>query len=324
MDYTDTPGANSDYYGQNYWPTSTAMARNTSHESAYSSYSESSNGQYDTTTQWQVSDAMTRNMSHQSGNMNYAGPSNEHYDVAQSPTYDTTESYNLLNVQGVGTYITDNQAYDTTTGSGQAAAADFDVQYYDFITSGDPGQGPYWQLKAQYTPSANYPKIFPVVQSSPEVPRAANDASGRHVCLEAHCEASPFKRKADLQRHYLHKHRAPAQKQAYPCDWKRCQRSRDPFYRLDHCREHYRDFHQEDLVRRGGSSSSSSSANNNKSSSSSSSSAESRDWWKNRNVDVRWWRCSKCLARIAIDDLGFECPRCNIACEPERRKLRGF
>lgn len=136
-------------------------------------------------------------------------------------------------------------------------------------------------------------------------PRSANDASGRHVCLEPLCNASPFRRKADLQRHYLHRHRDVTQKKPFPCDWKKCQRSKEPFYRLDHCREHYRDYHNEDILRRG-------------------SHKETKEWWKNRNVDSKWWRCAKCLSRISIDSNGFECAKCKTACEPERQRLRGY
>lgn len=136
-------------------------------------------------------------------------------------------------------------------------------------------------------------------------PRSADDHSGKHVCLEPYCNASPFKRKADLQRHYLHKHRDANQKKPFPCDWKKCQRSKEPFYRLDHCREHYRDYHMEDLLRRG-------------------SNKETPEWWDSRNVNPEWWRCAKCLSRIPIDGKRFECSKCKTTCEPERRKLRGY
>ncbi|KAI1408401.1 hypothetical protein F5Y13DRAFT_108756 [Hypoxylon sp. FL1857] len=268
MDHTYISGAYSGYGDQTYWPTSTAMARDTSHGSEYSSYSGSSNGQY---------------------------------DVALSPTSEGINTCDFFSVAGAGTYIADGQGYDTNT---QAGEPDFPYQYYDFITSGDSGQGPYWKLKPGYTPSTAFPATISA-EPPPDVPRSANDASGRHVCLEPYCNATPFKRKADLQRHYLHRHRDVNQKKPFPCDWKKCQRGKEPFYRLDHCREHYRDYHCEDLLRRG-------------------SNKENADWWKSRNVDSRWWRCAKCLSRIPIDNKGFECAKCKTTCEPERRKLRGY
>ncbi|KAI0881755.1 uncharacterized protein GGS22DRAFT_55924 [Annulohypoxylon maeteangense] len=269
MDNTYFSGPYIDYSDQNYWLTSTAMARDTSHDSSYSTYSESSNGQY---------------------------------DVALSPASEGINNYDLLNVADAGAYIAaDTQEYNTNN---QVEGSVFEYQFYDFDIGGDSGQGPHWKLKSQYTPSENYPAIIPF-DSIPEVPPFANDASGRHVCLEPYCNATPFKRKADLQRHYLHRHRNANQKKPFPCDWKKCQRSKEPFYRLDHCREHYRDFHMEDLIPRG-------------------SSKEATEWWNSRNVDPKWWRCAKCLSRIPIDSKRFECANCKTTCEPERRKLRGY
>ncbi|KAI1773523.1 hypothetical protein F4818DRAFT_112348 [Hypoxylon cercidicola] len=263
-------GAGSEYGDQPYWPTSTAMARNTSHESDYSNYSGSSNGQY---------------------------------DVALSPGSEGLGNHNCYSTEDGVAYMEDKQGYNMSNPAGEPA---FQYQLYNFI-AGDSGQGPYWQLKPGYHPSAECPAMISAVVPTPEVPRAASDnTSGRHVCLEPYCNASPFRRKADLQRHYLHRHRDATQKKPYPCDWKKCQRSKEPFYRLDHCREHYRDYHMEDLMRRGP----------NK--------ENSKKWWKSRNVDDRWWRCAKCLSRILIDSKGFECAKCKIQCEPERQKLRGY
>ncbi|KAI1762187.1 hypothetical protein GGR53DRAFT_428180 [Hypoxylon sp. FL1150] len=266
-------GADSGYGDQPNWPTSTAMTRNTSHGSDLSNYSESSHG---------------------------------HFDVALSPGSEGLDHYDFFGVSDGGTYVEDivgnGLGYDTSNLVGDSG---FQYQHYNFIATNDSGQGPYWQPSPDYTPSVDYPAMIPV-ESTPEVPPAASDDSGRHVCLEPHCTASPFRRKADLQRHYLHKHRDATQKKPFPCDWKKCQRSKEPFYRLDHCREHYRDFHMEDLVRRGG----------NK--------EKNKDWWENRNVDGKWWRCAKCLSRILIDSKGFECSKCKTQCEPERRQLRGY
>ncbi len=35
-------------------------------------------------------------------------------------------------------------------------------QYYDFIVNVEHGQDPYWQLKAEYSPSAEYPRVVAV------------------------------------------------------------------------------------------------------------------------------------------------------------------
>ncbi|KAL7623387.1 hypothetical protein AAE478_007069 [Parahypoxylon ruwenzoriense] len=262
------------YSSQTYWPTGTAMTRDISHGSDYSGYSAST-----------------------------SGSSNGQYDTGLSPSSETMGTYDLLGaVDGTSSLVVNEQTYGV---GNRGEESEFPYQFYDFITGDESGQGPYWRLKPGYTPSTMLPGVTPV-DISPEVPRSASDASGRHVCLEPFCNASPFKRKADLQRHYLHRHRGADQKKPFPCDWKKCQRSREPFFRLDHCREHYRDYHMEDILRRGPNR------------------EESSGWWSSRNVDARWWRCTKCLARIAIGSQGFDCPKCKTTCEAERRKLRGY
>ncbi|KAI1389513.1 uncharacterized protein F4822DRAFT_427862 [Hypoxylon trugodes] len=267
---------------------------------------------------------MSRNTSHGSGYSNYSGSSNGQFDVAVSPNSEGINDFDLnVNPTDVGTYFTNENVNDNgyqvggvvdttnyiTAGNGndtgyQVDESGFQYQLYNFVATGNLGQGPYWQLKPGYTPDTNYPATIPAQQSS-EVPRSTNESANRHVCLERFCQAPPFKRKADLERHYLHRHRDSSQKEAFPCDWKRCQRFKEPFYRRDHCREHYRDYHNEDLEPRG-------------------SKKQSNEWWKSRNVDTKWWRCAKCLNRIPIDSKGFECSKCKTTCETERRKLRGY
>ncbi|KAI1501461.1 hypothetical protein F5X99DRAFT_409045 [Biscogniauxia marginata] len=245
---------------------------------------------------------MARGSPHGSGSSEYSkyssstsGSSNGQYDTPISPGSDIFPSMTCS-----GNYIVDGQ--DLAGGNQQDESW---FQYYDFIPSGDAGQGPFWRLKAGYTPSLEYPATINAEQSS-NVPRTTGDNPGLHVCLKEFCTASPFKRKADLERHYRHKHQSMDQKEPFYCDWKRCQRNKEPFYRLDHCRDHYRDYHCDDLVRRG------------------SHHKEDREWWRSRNVDPKWWRCTKCLARIPIESQGFECTRCKTTCETERRNIRGY
>jgi hypothetical protein len=42
------------------------------------------------------------------------------------------------------------------------------------------------------------------------------------------------------------------------------------------------------------------------------------EFLESRNIDKRWWRCSRCLQRVKTDDHGFQCPTCKAQCEPER------
>ncbi|KAI1085311.1 hypothetical protein F5B20DRAFT_575778 [Whalleya microplaca] len=252
--------------------------------------------------------AMARGPSHGSGSSEYtdysastSGSGNGEYGMEFSPCSDTMGSYPYFSTADTSSYTTGGQGYNTYN---QGDDSGFQYQYYDFILGEGAGQGSYWQLKAGYTPSATLPERMAYDQNA-DVPRSANDASGQHVCLEPFCNSNPFRRKADLQRHYMHIHRDVSQKKAFHCDWKKCQRFKEPFFRLDHCRDHYRDYHNEDILRRG--------ANN-----------ESNEWWQSRNVDRKWWRCPKCLSRIYVKSDGFDCAKCKTKCESDRRKLRGY
>ncbi|KAH6604558.1 hypothetical protein Trco_006265 [Trichoderma cornu-damae] len=121
-------------------------------------------------------------------------------------------------------------------------------------------------------------------------------------CLHPGCDAKPFKRRADLDRHYKHKHAPASQKESYHCDYARCGRRRDPFHRRDHFRDHLRDFHKEDIEKRGV--------------------AAKEDWFEDRNASHTWWRCTKCLKRIYIGRHGYECPTCKTSLQAKRKELR--
>ncbi|TWU79243.1 hypothetical protein ED733_009015 [Metarhizium rileyi] len=121
-------------------------------------------------------------------------------------------------------------------------------------------------------------------------------------CLYPKCNAKPFKRRADLDRHYKHRHASEWQKVSFNCDYTRCSRRRDPFHRLDHFRDHLREFHKEDIEKRGGSA--------------------NEEWLEDRRVSSTWWRCSKCLKRIHIHQDGYECPNCKTTCQPKRKEAR--
>ncbi|RDA86809.1 hypothetical protein CP532_6399, partial [Ophiocordyceps camponoti-leonardi (nom. inval.)] len=55
------------------------------------------------------------------------------------------------------------------------------------------------------------------------------------------CTSRPFKRRADLDRHYKHRHAPDSVKDSFICDYPRCSRHQDPFHRLDHFRDHLRE-----------------------------------------------------------------------------------
>ncbi|KAH8669122.1 hypothetical protein BX600DRAFT_511161 [Xylariales sp. PMI_506] len=157
--------------------------------------------------------------------------------------------------------------------------------------------------------------------ASKTAPRQA--VVGAFHCLVESCQAKPFRRKADLERHYNHKHVLPpgnyqsrsggssgngilgVSKPEYPCDYSRCPRGAEPFRRLDHFRDHLRDYHREDLTRKGGS------ANND------------AKWYEGRLVRLDWWRCTKCLERKKVSE-GWQCAKCGTSCDLKRRQLRGY
>ncbi|RYP78840.1 hypothetical protein DL771_000225 [Monosporascus sp. 5C6A] len=214
------------------------------------------------------------NGGHETSNIEYTETSNDHYELPasyQAPVQGDAESS-----QGHPWY-----------------------QYYDFIANVEQGQPPYWQLKAGYTANEEYPMYRPCPDSEITQPSAP-----LNICLRPGCNSKPFKRKADLDRHYQQVHWDSSIKPSFPCDYTRCTRFTKPFFRADHYRDHCRDYHREDLLRR------------------SPSKKETNEWWADRIIHKKWWRCSKCLQRVYIQQHGFECHNCKTPCEPQRRNYR--
>lgn len=139
----------------------------------------------------------------------------------------------------------------------------------------------------------------------PATAAGSSDTHGGYkMCLVPGCESKTlFRRKADLQRHYQHRHTPNEQKKQHLCDYPRCVRAVEPFHRIDHFRDHYRDFHQEDLTRKTG---------------------EKQEWFDSRKVSGKWWRCTKCLGRNRIEETGWVCAKCSSHCDSTRRGLRGY
>lgn len=122
------------------------------------------------------------------------------------------------------------------------------------------------------------------------------------MCLHPGCTAKPFKRIADLQRHYRNTHNPDSTKDAYFCDYPRCTRAREPFRRRDHFRDHLREYHREDIQKRGV--------------------TVNEEWLDGRYYANNWWRCPRCLIRVYISKDDFECPKCKGSCEPKRKEKR--
>ncbi len=130
------------------------------------------------------------------------------------------------------------------------------------------------------------------------------DAGGKkpsYTCIIYDCPQKPFARSADLDRHYKQVHTLDTKKEQFFCDYPKCPRSGDPFYRKDHCRDHLREYHREDMSKRG---------------------VVSESWLEDRIIKPRWWRCSRCLIRVEVAVNNWDCPGCKMQCEHDRIKRR--
>ncbi|KAH7011429.1 hypothetical protein EDB80DRAFT_876091 [Ilyonectria destructans] len=188
--------------------------------------------------------------------------------------------------------------YPSSGGSSQASSIpDSPLGFYslhDSTAMSDP-----YQQQQQYYTSA------PSASDDTVTPRSESSAPGRDwpvFCLSPGCNARPFRRCADLQRHYRNTHAPESQKDSYWCDYPRCTRSREPFHRRDHFRDHLREYHREDIQKRGD--------------------TINEDWLEGRYAPSTWWRCHRCLVRVYISRNGFECPGCKTSCEPKRKEKR--
>ncbi|KAM7218892.1 hypothetical protein V8F06_005772 [Rhypophila decipiens] len=125
----------------------------------------------------------------------------------------------------------------------------------------------------------------------------------RYTCPVPNSQQMSIGCAADLARHHnmVHDTRPKA---TFPCDYRRCSRASPgtPFYQRDHFRDHLREFHKEDLVRRGV--------------------KASKHWWMSRYIRPDWWRCSRCYQRVNIDPYGWVCADCGSACEEQRQEER--
>jgi hypothetical protein len=126
------------------------------------------------------------------------------------------------------------------------------------------------------------------------------NSNGKKVypCGVLNCKSKPFTRHCDLERHFRTVHKDDRD-QIY-CDYSSCLH-KDSF-RKDHCREHYREYHREDLIKLG---------KNFKT-------VEDSLAGRLDNIDLNWWRCCKCIQRVNVSAHGYTCPDCKVICEPWR------
>ncbi|TEA14905.1 hypothetical protein C8034_v002853 [Colletotrichum sidae] len=191
-----------------------------------------------------------------------------------------------------------NAASSSTQQSSEPYYDDVDWSKFDYVPTEDGG---YWQMKPRFVPAGQYPTVIP--HSGGQEQQESVDY--KFPCLEAGCTANPFKRKADLERHYRQVHQDPSKKEAHKCDYPKCSRRNEPFGRRDHFRDHLRDYHNEDIFKRG--------------------SHVDDSWLQGRNLSSRWWRCSKCLIRVDVNSYpDHVCPKCKNPCEDKRKAARAW
>ncbi|KAH8171452.1 hypothetical protein LIA77_08219 [Sarocladium implicatum] len=135
--------------------------------------------------------------------------------------------------------------------------------------------------------------------TSPVSPRPRASSAGDYVeetnrvserdycCLYPQCSSKPFARNADLDRHYKQKHTDSSKKASWFCDYKKCNRRREPFHRLDHFRDHLRQYHKEGIEKRGVFGTGPSDGGE----------SSRKDGSRNSTSGQDWWRCPRCLKR---------------------------
>ncbi|KAM3075086.1 hypothetical protein ACMFMG_007456 [Clarireedia jacksonii] len=142
----------------------------------------------------------------------------------------------------------------------------------------------------------------------------SNVSKGVYPCqFPARCSGKRFGRPADLERHYRQVHADADQKSSFPCDYSVCVRHTDPFTRKDHYRDHLKEFHKEDIG----------SAKQGKNAKDAKKWQEAQQaWLEERRMDLRWWRCKKCLKRVYVKTDDYRCKTCNEDCAAERIEVR--
>lgn len=136
----------------------------------------------------------------------------------------------------------------------------------------------------------------------------------------------PFSRPADLERHYKNVHASDEYKDCYKCDYPKCGRSADPFTRKDHYRDHLRDYHKEDLgrakVQKPKGSKGSKGTKDKKKLPPDERPHNQEQWERERVIYPTWWRCTRCLSRMYVEQSGWECPSCKVPCDSDRKERR--
>jgi hypothetical protein len=233
-------------------------------------------------------------------NSQYYGPSSTQY--AYSP-YETSPTYAPL-----GSPSTPMYRYASSDGSSYTLSTPTSPDMENFASNWqDESQyysgGYTYQAESSSTPQASVGADHVSLSTVDEEQGGSSQQNRDYpvMCLFPGCDKT-FKRRADLDRHYKHRHCPDNSRVSYRCDYAKCGRRHDPFYRRDHYRDHLRDFHKEDIEKRGV--------------------TTNQEWLEGRNVSIHWWRCHKCLSRVIVNQSQYDCPNCKTTCQPARARVR--
>lgn len=136
-------------------------------------------------------------------------------------------------------------------------------------------------------------------------------AGGDYCCLAPACNAKPFRRNADLDRHYKHRHTEASKKATFYCDYRKCNRRREPFHRLDHFRDHLRQYHKEEITKR-----------SNVVSGGDGGYVNCVSHSGGGQPGQEWWRCPRCLCKYARGTTGKVMECCQADCQQQRKDAR--
>lgn len=185
------------------------------------------------------------------------------------------------------------------------------IKLYKFVVKQD-GKERYFDLLPGLAVTSNTPERV-------ELDLDPAPVKGAHRCMfPGGCKGKQvtFGRPADLDRHYKNVHASEDEKSKFYCDYGRCARALEPFTRKDHYRDHLRDFHKEDVCMAKGQ------YLKTKSKGTQEIEQEQEQWLRERLIDFRYWRCSKCLTRNVVAKSGWDCSKCKTSCESGRVDAR--
>lgn len=224
---------------------------------------------------------------------NYIYDASDSQDQAISPSAYQYDSYSWPLARGVssGGSSTASTVPESPMPSDYYSAQQHDPAYQ---------QGPAYLQDSTYQDP--YYSTYSAGSEDTYVPRGDGHSGPDNICLAPGCPAKPFKRTADLQRHYRNIHNPDLTKEAHFCDYPKCTRASEPFRRRDHFRDHLREYHREDIQKRGV--------------------VVNEEWLEDRYYSDKWWRCPRCLIRVYTSKDEFECPKCKGSCEPKRKEKR--